>query len=153
MKFGFLLAVTDINAARHFYEDLFNLTVVDDFGRNIAFDNGLSLQQDFDWLAGIPKSEMKNKENNCELFFEEANFDEFVKRLKEKDNITLLHDVLEHPWGQRAIRFYDLDNHLIEVGESMKSVVENFLASGLSTLEVAKKMDVTKEDVMRMLQS
>ena len=37
-----------------FYKDLFELEVFQDYGRNISF-GGLSLQQDFDWLLGIPK--------------------------------------------------------------------------------------------------
>jgi len=152
MEFGCLFAVADIQAARKFYEELFDLKVRDDFGRNIAFECGLGLQQDFDWLVGIPKDMMKNKENNCEIFFEMQDFDGFVKKLDERKDIVLLHDVLEQPWGQRGIRFYDLDNHLIEVGESMKAVVERFQANGMSIEHVAEKMDVTKADVYRMLE-
>ena len=152
MKYGCLFAVKDINTARAFYEELFNLTVVDDFGRNIVFDCGLSLQQDFDWLTGIPKADMKDKENNCEIFFEAEDFDVFVAKIKARDSMVFLHDVLEYPWGQRAIRFYDLDNHLIEVGENIKSVVEKFQARGMSIEEIAKSMDVTASDVLRMLE-
>ena len=88
----------------------------------------------------------------CEIFFEMQDFDGFVKKLDERKDIVLLHDVLEQPWGQRGIRFYDLDNHLIEVGESMKAVVERFQANGMSIEHVAEKMDVTKADVYRMLE-
>ena len=151
MRFACLFAVKDIKCARAFYEELFNLTVVDDFGRNIVFDCGLSLQQDFDWLTGISKNDMKNKENNCEIVFEEEHFDNFVLRLKLRNDITLLHDVIEHSWGQRVIRFYDLDNHLIEVGEQMKAVVERFQHGGLSLEKIAMKMEVTADDVQRML--
>lgn len=40
------------------------------------------------------------------------------------------------------IRFYDLDKHIIEVGENMKAVCKRFLDSGLTVEETAKKMDV-----------
>lgn len=153
MKFGFLLAVKDIHAARRFYEELFDLRILDDFGRNITFDCGLSLQQDFDWLTGIAKGEMKERENNCELFFEAEDFEGFVTGLKARGDITLLHDVMEHPWGQHVIRFYDLDGHLIEVGEAMKSVVKGFQSRGMTMEEIAVKMDVTLSDVERMLQN
>jgi len=151
MKYNYVFAVKDINLARKFYEELFGLIVIDDFGRNIAFDSGLSLQQDFDWLTGIPKNEMKDKENNCEIYFEAENFDEFLCQLKARNDIILLHDVMEHPWGQRGIRFYDLDNHLIEVGEEMKAVVGRFQEEGVSTKEIAEKMDITEDDVQRIL--
>lgn len=152
MKFGCLFAVKDIKAARAFYEELFGIAVVDDFGRNIAFDCGLSLQQDFDWLTGIPKEQIKDRENNCELYFEAENFDEFVRRLKSRNDAVLLHDVREHSWGQHVIRFYDLDNHLIEVGESLKAVIEKFQAQGMSMEKIAEKMDVTESDIQRIVQ-
>lgn len=152
MKFGCLFAVKDIKAARAFYEELFGIAVVDDFGRNIAFDCGLSLQQDFDWLTGIPKEQIKDRENNCELYFEAENFDEFVRRLKSRNDAVLLHDVREHSWGQHVIRFYDLDNHLIEVGEPLKAVIEKFQAQGMSMEKIAEKMDVTESDIQRIVQ-
>ena len=60
-------------------------------------------------------------------------------------------EVIEHSWGQRVIRFYDLDEHLIEVGEDMKMVVKRFLASGMTMEEVSAKMDVSIEDLTKLL--
>lgn len=53
-----------------------------------------------------------------------------------------MHPVVEHPWGQRAVRFYDPDLHIIEVGENMKTVCRRFLDSGMTEEEAAKRMDV-----------
>ena len=59
MKFTcMVISVSDINAARKFYEDLFGLVVFQDYGRNIAFTCGLALQQDFDWLVNLPKEKI-----------------------------------------------------------------------------------------------
>ena len=151
MKVGCLFAVKNMKIARSFYENLFNLKVTEDYGRNIVFDCGLSLQEDFDWLTGIPKSEIKNKENNCELYFEEEEFNAFVKNLKSKEDIVFLHDVIEYPWGQRVIRFYDPDNHLIEVGEPLKAVIERLLLKGMTTEEIAAKMDISSEDIKKYI--
>lgn len=150
MIFSCLLSVKDVNKARAFYEELFGLKVDADFGINVGFDCGLSLQQDFSWLTGIPEGEIKEKENSFEVYFEQRDFDGFVEMLKGRKDVRLLHDVKEHGWGQRVIRFYDLDDHLIEVGESMKSVVEKFLEQGMSLEQVAKRMDVTVNDVENM---
>ena len=60
---------------------------------------------------------------------------------------------IEHSWGQRVIRFYDLDEHLIEVGEDMQMVVKRFLASGMTMEEVSAKMDVSIEDLTKLLNS
>ena len=108
-----VISVADINAARKFYEDLFGLEVFQDYGRNIAFTCGLALQQDFDWLVHLSKESVLTKPNNMELCFEEEDFDGFLNKLKEYPDIEYLGEVIEHSWGQRVIRFYDLDGHII----------------------------------------
>lgn len=107
-----VISVADIKAARKFYEDLFSLEVYQDYGRNITFTCGLALQQDFDWLVNLPKEKVLNKSNNAEIVFEEQDFDGFLSKLKEYSNIECLGEVIEHSWGQRVIRFYDLDGHI-----------------------------------------
>lgn len=148
-----VISVADISAARKFYEDLFGLEVYQDYGKNIAFTCGLALQQDFDWLVNIPKEKVLKKSNNAEVVFEEQDFDGFLNKLKEYPEIEYLGEVIEHSWGQRVIRFYDLDEHLIEVGEDMQMVVKRFLASGMTMEEVSAKMDVSIEDLTKLLNS
>ena len=148
-----VISVADISAARKFYEELFGLEVYQDYGRNIAFTCGLALQQDFDWLVRIPKEKVLKKSNNAEIVFEEQDFDGFLNKLKAYSDIEYLGEVIEHSWGQRVIRFYDLDEHLIEVGEDMQMVVKRFLASGMTMEEVSAKMDVSIEDLTKLLNS
>jgi len=145
--------VADINASRKFYEDLFGLEVFQDYGRNIAFTCGLALQQDFDWLVGLPKECVLKKANNAGIVFEEQDFDSFLNKLKEYPDIEYLGEVIEHSWGQRVIRFYDLDGHIIEVGEDMKMVIKRFLASGMTMEEISVKMDISIEDLTKLLNS
>ena len=64
---GFVISVKDINASKKFYEELFDLEVYQDYGINITFDCGLSLQQDFDWLINIEKEKIIEKANNHEI--------------------------------------------------------------------------------------
>ncbi|RJV74851.1 glyoxalase [Eubacterium sp. AM47-9] len=148
-----LISVADINAARKFYEDLFGLEVFQDYGRNVAFTCGLALQQDFDWLVDLPKEKILKKSNNAEIVFEEQDFDGFLNKLKEYPDIEYLGEVIEHSWGQRVLRFYDLDGHIIEVGEDMKMVIKRFLASGMTMEEVSVKMDTSIEDLTKLLNS
>ena len=148
-----LISVADINAARKFYEDLFGLEVFQDYGRNISFTCGLALQQDFEWLVHLPKEKILKKSNNAEIVFEEQDFDAFLDKLSKYSNIERLGEVIEHSWGQRVVRFYDLDGHIIEVGEDMKMVIKRFLATGMTMEEVSVKMDVSVEDLTRLLNS
>lgn len=152
MKYGgCLLSVKDINVATAFYQDLFGLRVLFDYGKCIGFDCGLNLQEDFAWLTGIPTEEIKENENCFEVYFEAEDFDGFVAALLGRADVWLRHDVRTHGWGQRVIRFYDPDNHLIEVGECMGSVARRFLAEGLTHEAVATRMDVSLEEVHRLL--
>ena len=106
-------------------------------------------------LKGLTKSFQKEKvlkkSNNVEIAFEESDFDEFLIRLKQYENIEYLDEVMEHTWGQRVIRFYDLDGHIIEVGESMKIVIQRFLSTGMTMEEISSKMDAPIEDLTKLL--
>ena len=146
-----VISVSDIEAAKKFYKDLFGLKIYQDYGKNIAFTCGLALQQDFDWLVNLPKEKVLKKSNNVEIAFEESDFDEFLIRLKQFENIEYLDGVMEHTWGQRVIRFYDLDGHIIEVGESMKIVIQRFLSTGMTMEEISSKMDASIEDLTKLL--
>ncbi|WP_301425311.1 VOC family protein [Bacteroides caecimuris] len=146
-----VLSVSDINKARSFYENIFGLEVCQDYGRNILFSCGLALQQDFDWLIGVSKEQVYKKPNNIEIVFEEHDFDGFLQKLNDYPSINFLGNVVEHDWGQRVIRFYDLDGHLIEVGEEMKMVIERFISDGMTLEEVSKRMDVSVDDLLKLL--
>lgn len=99
----------------------------------------------------LPKEKVLKNSNNMELSFEEEHFDQFLQKLKQYPDIQYLGDVIEHSWGQRVIRFYDLDGHIIEVGEEMKTVIRRFLESGMTMDQVSKKMDVSVEDLQKLL--
>ena len=154
MKYeGVCIAVKDIERAKKFYQDLFGLEVFQDYGINVSF-GGLSLQQEFDWLVGVPTDSIVQKPHNMELYFEEDDFDGFIETLKGHTDIRYIGDgVKEARWGQRSIRFYDLDGHIIEVGENIKTVVKRFLDAGLSMEETSRRMDVSMADLDNLLNS
>lgn len=86
---------------------------------------------------------------NAELYFEEDDLDAFLKRLATLD-INYVHELREQPWGQRVVRFYDPDLHIIEVGEPMESVVTRFLKAGLSIEETAGRTSMPVEFVRQL---
>lgn len=134
-----LIVVDNIEASRKFYEDILDQKVILDFGANITFAGDYSLQTKSTWAEFInkPINEILAQSNNFELYFEEEHFDEFISRL-QSHTILYVHGVKEYPWGQRVIRFYDPDMNIIEVGESMCSVVRKFVAQGLSIEETSQ---------------
>ena len=138
-----LIVVKDIKKSIRFYADVLGLRVVTDFGANVTLTGGLSLQTVESWAEFIDVS--PDDLGWCgkvgEVYFEEENFVEFADKLSTLD-INYVHPVKEHGWGQRVVRFYDPDGHIIEVGESIKNVVNRFLNSGMTPQEVAERMDV-----------
>lgn len=147
MKYiSILIAVSDIEKSKKFYQDVLGLQITEDFGENVTLNNGISLQTIKTWKEFIKKEEVMFQNNACELYFEEDNIDTFVEHLKKFD-IEYIHRLMEHSWGQRGIRFYDLDRHIIEVSESLSAVIERFLLEGLSMEEIAIRMDISPKYV------
>lgn len=136
-----MLVVTDIDKSVEFYKKVFGLHVIMDFGANKTLTGGLVLQTYETYKVFIGKSNIAFGGNNFEIYFEEDNFDEFARKL-EKYDVEYVHPVLEHSWGQRVVRFYDPDKHIIEVGENIKVVCNRFLKSGMTPEQVAERMDV-----------
>ena len=136
-----MLVVTDIDKSVEFYNIVLGLRVVADFGANKTLSGGLSLQTVETYKEFIETDNITFGGNSFEIYFEEDDFDRFLERLENCD-IEYVHPVKEHSWGQRAVRFYDPDKHIIEVGENLKSVCRRFLDSGMTPEQVAERMDV-----------
>ena len=68
-------------------------------------------------------------------------FDAFAMKLKDHD-IGYVRPIIKHSWGQRVVRLYDPDKHIIEVGEKIKMVYKRFIDAGMNVGQVAKRMDV-----------
>lgn len=136
-----MLVVTDIDRSVEFYNKVLGLRVVADFGANKTLSGGLSLQTAETYREFIENDNITFGGNSFEIYFEEDDFDRFLDSL-ENCGIEYVHPVKEHSWGQRAVRFYDPDRHIIEVGENLKSVCRRFLDSGMTPEQVAERMDV-----------
>jgi hypothetical protein len=76
---------------------------------------------------------------------------DFISKLDSMNEIEYIHKLFEQSWGQRVVRFYDPDKHIIEVGENMNTVVRRFINSGLSIEETAARMDVPVDYVRSCL--
>ena len=146
------LSVKDIEASKKFYQNLMGLTIDTDWGINVSFKGGIALQQDFDEIIGVPKESIITHSNNMELVFEADDFDAFVTKVENYPNIKFVKGgAVEQPWGQRGIHFYDLDGHIIEVGEKFLHVIQRFVSNGMSTEEVAARCGIPVTDVEKYL--
>lgn len=145
-----LISVKDIERSKQFYRDVLGLKVVADYGANVTLDGGVVLQTSDTWKAFIKTDDIVLPNNAGELYFEEEDMENFCNHLRSFD-ISYVHDLFEHRWGQRVVRFYDPDKHIIEVGEPLDAVVLQSMEQGLSAEETAIRMDIPIDFVLACL--
>lgn len=111
-----LIVVKDIEKSKQFYHDLFGLDVVSDNEGNMILTEGVVLQDKKVWKKFLGK-DIIPKSNSCELYFEEKDIEVFIEKLEKLyPSIQYVNRLMMNSWGQKVIRFYDLDGNLIEVG-------------------------------------
>ena len=114
-----LIVVKDIEKSKQFYHDLFGLNVVLDNDGNMILTEGLVLQEEKIWKSFLGK-EIIPQNNSCELYFEEHDIEAFVQKLERLyPPVQYVKKLMTDSWGQKVVRFYDLDGNLIEVGTPM----------------------------------
>lgn len=111
-----LIVVKDIEKSKEFYHDLFGLNTILDQDGNMILTEGLVLQDEKIWKKFLGK-DIVPESNSCELYFEEPNIEAFIEKLENLyPEVQYVNQLITHSWGQKVIRFYDLDGNLIEVG-------------------------------------
>ncbi len=148
-----LIVVENVAASRRFYEDCLEQKVLHDFGEDVQFEGGFSIHQraHFQTLLGDEKRyPITLKSNSGELYFEAENLDMAQERLKLA-GVNFIHEIEEQPWGQRVMRLYDLDGHILEIGESMESSILQLHEQDLSMEEIVKKTGMSTEYVEGLL--
>ena len=114
-----LIVVKEIERSRQFYHDLFGLDVLLDHDGNMILTDGLVLQEKKIWEKFLEKGSIP-KSNSCELYFEEQDIEAFLEKLENLyPDVQYVNRLMTHSWGQKVVRFYDLDGNLIEVGTPM----------------------------------
>lgn len=151
MKFhSTVVFVKDIEISKEFYIRFLGFSVIDDFGKNVVLDNGLTLWEIMDDHQINRQLKTKGNSNRFELYFESEDIDDKVKLL-EKSGIKFLHTIHEEPWGQRTFRFFDPDNHLIEIGEPLEVFVLNMFKNGLSEKQISEKSGIPLNTVTSLI--
>ncbi len=152
---GALIAVQDMAVSRHFYEELLGQKVKFDFGADVAFegDFSLHLKSHFQTLLGdADRYPMlaSGRKNDGELFFETDEMEVVYQKLS-RAQVEFIHGIREQPWGQRVMRLYDPDGFIVEIGETMKSVVRRFHTQGMSAQQVSAKTSMPLDFVERVI--
>ena len=148
-----LLAVRDLRKSLAFYQEVLGLEIVSDFGAHVVLSGGLALQTLNSWAGFLDRSPSEVRFGGCcgEIYLETEDFDVFLTALGKHPEAEYVHPVQEHRWGQRVVRLYDPDRHIVEVGEPIARVARRFRDGGLSAEGVARRMDVPLEQVREWL--
>jgi catechol 2,3-dioxygenase-like lactoylglutathione lyase family enzyme len=148
------LFVEDIEVSKDFYCNILGFEIEFDFGKNVIFKTGVAIWE-IDSHHIIPSTLGLDKVSNpavnrFELYFETEDISGIYLILKEKQ-VRFLHEIQEEPWGQETIRFFDPDNHLIEVGESMEQFVRKLYSRGLSIEEIHNKTFIPENNINQLI--
>lgn len=147
-----LIVVKDIAVSRNFYEKILGQKIKYDFGENLSFEGDFSihLEGHFKKLLGYEKEDVIKKAHNFELYFESDDLDTVMQKLKA-NQIQFIHEIREQPWGQRVARFYDPDYHIIELGETIESLILRFHQAGLNVREIEKRTSLPADLIDKVL--
>ncbi|MBN2771690.1 MAG: VOC family protein [Spirochaetes bacterium] len=146
-----LVVVSDINRSRDFYENVLNQTVKVDYGENVTFIGDFAIHKKSHYQSLINNAEIKEKSNNFELYFEHDQLPEIVGKIKEL-GLEFLHEIVEQPWKQQVIRFYDYDKNLIEIGERMEHVAFRLFQLNYSIEDISKITYLDKDFVEKSIE-
>ena len=151
MKFhSSVIFVNDIEKSKDFYVRILNQEIEHNFGKNVILQGGLTIWEIQSEHVISRELKTRGDSNRFEMYFETEFLEEIHEKLK-KEKTGFLHDIHEEPWGQRTIRFFDPDNHLVEIGEPLETFVMNMKTRGLSAKQIAEKSGIPLETVNKII--
>jgi catechol 2,3-dioxygenase-like lactoylglutathione lyase family enzyme len=144
--------VSDINRSKRFYVDILGQEIDLDLGQNIILKGGLTIWE-IDPAHVIPRlmgidAIVDETVHRFELYFETEDVPVACAGL-EKSGVAFFHRLHEEPWGQRTIRFYDPDRHLIEIGETMEVFIRRLRDEGRTAEEASAKTGIPLPRVLK----
>jgi hypothetical protein len=145
-----LVVVEDIKKSRLFFEKLLGQTVKMDFGENITFNGDFAIHQKKHYQKLIGNNVITKGSNNFELYFEDDDLGSIVLKLKEHD-IELIHEIIEQPWRQKVIRFYDYDKNIIEVGERLENLAYRLFSENYTENEISKIIGLPEGTIHKLI--
>ena len=113
-----VIVVKDIESSKQFYKELFGLDVILDQEGNAILTEGLVLQESKVWEETLGQKVVW-KNHASELYFEETDLELFLEKLRKYEREIQILSLPEAEEGaRRAVRLYDPDGNMIEVGEA-----------------------------------
>jgi len=120
-----IVFVSDIEKSKLFYRDLLHMTIKQDLGDIVFFENQLVLHGAESIMKTIFKQQQDDMvqnqgRKNLLLYFETDTLDKLYKKLEH--SVNMIHGIKLQKWGQKVFRIYDPDGHMIEFGEPFNNI-------------------------------
>jgi len=148
-----VLICKDLQISGEFYQGLFGLEIELAIDGLTTYKDGISLWKESvasDLMYSGLGSSLPQERPDTEIYFETDDLDGFFEQIRNT-HVKFLHQIETTPWQQRTVRFFDPDDHLIEVGESMEEVIRRIAREGHTPDEVAALTMMPKEIIKAIL--
>lgn len=135
--------VEDLTRSRDFYEGVLGQIVEMDFGRCVAFANGLTIMEK-KYAPEVALGERGQGAAPIELYFECHELASSLARLKQQ-GAPIVHGIKEMPWRQQCLRIKDPDGNPIQIAEPMFNTIRRLIMAGESPKEVSEQTGVPED--------
>lgn len=144
-----IIVVEDVVRSRHLYEEILNQQVVADFGiYNVGFEGGFAMYKKTLFQELVDGLDIVGKSNSFVLYFEVENLAELEEEIA-KNGFEFIHRTREQPWKQMVFRFYDYDNHIVEIAERMDAVSYRLHREGKTEEEISELTGIPVDQVLQ----
>ena len=117
-----IVFVKDIEVSKDFYKSIIGLKVEQEYETIVFFENHFVIHDRDNIMKTVfgkkSKSMTEQGRKNILIYFETDNIESAFQHIIQ-NKVKLIHPIKKQEWGQNVFRFYDPDNHIIEIGEAM----------------------------------
>lgn len=119
-----IVFVKDIEISRQFYADIVGLPVREALDTIVFFENRLVILSAESITHTIfkqddPAAHESQGRKNILVYLESDTLEETYATIK-RAGVPIIHGIETQEWGQRVFRFYDPDDHMVEIGEPFR---------------------------------
>jgi hypothetical protein len=125
--------------------------VAADFGiYNVGFEGGFAMYKKALFQELVDGLDIVGKSNSFVLYFEVENLAELEEEIV-RNGFEFIHKTREQPWKQRVFRFYDYDNHIVEIAEKMDAVSHRLYQEGKTIEEISELTGMPVNQVLQQI--
>jgi catechol 2,3-dioxygenase-like lactoylglutathione lyase family enzyme len=144
-----IIVVEDVVRSRYLYEEILKQHVTADFGiYNVGFEGGFAMYKKALFQELVDGLDIVGRSNSFVLYFEVDNLAELDEEIAG-NGFEFIHRIREQPWKQMVFRFYDYDDHIVEIAEKMEAVSYRLHREGKTAEEISELTGIPVDQVLQ----